>query len=118
MAGQTLRVVHSAPAFYSMTRQNHTVGTGRAYGCNCEECGRETQAPLKMQKARIWCLYCGMKAGHVPAVEVPPGVFEFSFGATHEECRMIARAVAAGGSALDDLALSRGRELGHVIDIW
>jgi hypothetical protein len=115
----SLRLAHVSPSFFGMVRDQSSIEAGEAYGCTCASCGRPTQAPMTMQGQLVWCLYCGLRAGYVPPVEVPIGIFEFSFGVTREETRLIAEALATGGGeAVDSLAIKRGRDLGHVIDLW
>lgn len=103
------------PQFFGITGRS-SVKTGAAFGCDCAICGREISAPMNMQGATVWCLYCGMERGHVPMVEIPLGI-EFSFGITKAECEMIT-AWCKNGDDLDAKLIERAETLGQVWDLF
>ncbi len=78
----------SAPAFFAFSGRA-AFEAGEGYVTNCVICQREVTAPLSMQGATIWCLYCGMERGHVPMIEI--WGCEFTFGITAAECSEIRR---------------------------
>ena len=99
------------PAFFSISG-TRSLDWGEGFGCTCAICGRAISAPHRFQGSVIWCLYCGMERGLVPAVEAPGGL-EFASGITREEAVSIAQNV----HRLDDWAIERDRALGRLVDI-
>lgn len=113
MGKHNLRLAVSSPDFFGHNRDG-SVENGQAYGCTCRHCGRETQAPITMQGAQVWCLYCGMKEGFVPMVEIQMGL-EFTFGQTLDECRMVRKWCDDPNTDLDKMLYERAERLGHVL---
>ncbi|HEU4683679.1 MAG TPA: hypothetical protein VFS39_04185, partial [Nitrospira sp.] len=91
------------------------VRRGEAIGCACGRCGREVSAPFGYERSLVWCLYCGIDAGHVPGIETPWG-HRWSFGVTREECAEDKEALERGG--WDAMAEARARREGRVIDLF
>lgn len=110
----SLRIVSSHPDFFGHDGRT-AVSDGEAFGCNCAKCGREVSAPFGYEGKLIWCLYCGMDGGFVPAVESPwPSLF--SFGVTRDECIEDHAALARGD--FDDTREQRAIAAGKVIAVF
>lgn len=110
----TLRLVHSMPDFFSFGGE-FTIKNGVAFGCLCGKCERAIAAPFGYEGKLIWCLYCGMEEGFVPAVE-QPFAHEYLFGVTREECLEDQAALARGD--FEQHCERRARRLGRVIDLF
>lgn len=110
----TLRLVHSAPEFFSFSGRA-PVKRGEAFGCICARCEREISAPFGFDGMLVWCLYCGMDAGFVPMIEQPFS-HEYLFGITRQEC-LADHAALARGDDFDDHCLARARRLNRVVDL-
>lgn len=108
-----LTIVASMPDFFAHAGHG-AVRRGEAFGCCCGRCGRAVSAPFGFEKALIWCLYCGMDAGHVPAID-SPWSHRWSFGVTREECIEDRQALDRG--EFDAMAEARARRQGRVIDL-
>ena len=61
-----LRLVSSAPDFFAHAG-DAPVRRGEGFGCHCARCGRTISAPFGYERKLVWCLYCGMDEGYVPA---------------------------------------------------
>lgn len=61
------------------------VRRGEGFGCFCGRCSRTISAPFGFEGQLIWCLYCGIDASHVPAIDTP-WRHRWSFGVTRAEC--------------------------------
>ena len=109
-----LTLATSVPDFFAHAGDG-PVRRGEAFGCWCARCGRAVSAPFGFEKALIWCLYCGMEAGHVPAIDTPWG-HRWTFGVTRQECFEDRRALERGD--FDATAEARTRQEGRVIDLW
>ncbi len=107
-----LKLASSVPEFFAFSGKD-PVKRGEAFGCNCAKCNREISAPFEFQGQLIWCLYCGMEAGHVPIVEHPHS-HKWSFGVTREECVEDIKALAEGN--FEEMAAERARRGGRLID--
>lgn len=108
-----LRLAASVPDFFAHAGDG-AVRRGEAFGCWCARCGRGVSAPRGFEKALVWCLYCGMEAGHVPAIDTPWGR-RYTFGVTREECLDDRRALERGD--FDAMAEARARREGRVLDL-
>lgn len=111
MAG--LKIVASMPDFFAHAGDG-ALRDKAGFGCFCARCGRAVSAPFGYEKALIWCLYCGIDAGHVPAIDTPWG-HRWTFGVTREECVDDRRALGRG--QFDAMAEARARREGRVIDL-
>lgn len=109
-----LKIVSSVPDFFAISG-NAAVQLGEGFGCFCANCGRTISAPFGYEQKLVWCLYCGMEAGHVAAVE-SPWPRRYGCGTTREEC-MEDRAALARGD-FDQIAERRARREGCVIDLF
>lgn len=76
------------PSFFGLAGRA-ALETGEGFACECVVCGRAVSAPHQFQGATVWCLYCGMERGIVPADELPRGL-EFTSGISRAECGMAA----------------------------
>ncbi|MFN4168113.1 MAG: hypothetical protein ACK4HD_07395 [Pannonibacter phragmitetus] len=109
-----LKLVSSVPDFFAH-QGRWPVREGLGFGCNCAKCGREVSAPFGYEGKLIWCLYCGMYAGHVPLVELPFGS-KTGFGLTRDECIEIAASLECGG--YHEASERRARREGRVFDLF
>lgn len=109
-----LTLVSSVPDFFAISGLG-AVREGVGFGCSCARCGREVSAPFGYERAHVWCLYCGMGAGHVPMVE-SPWPTQWSFGQTREECLEDKAALDTGD--FEAVAEARARRYGKVIDLF
>lgn len=109
-----LTLASVVPDFFAHNGQA-AVKRGEGFGCNCAKCGRDIAAPFGYERALIWCLYCGMDAGHVPAVDTPWG-HRWNFGVTREEC--VEDHVALKRGDFDRVCEARARRDGRVIDLF
>lgn len=107
-----MKIVASTPDFYAHDG-NAAVERGEGFGCDCARCGRKVAAPFEYQGKLIWCLYCGMEAGHVPLVE-SEWSHRWTFGVTREECIEDRKALERG--EYDEMARARADRYGRVID--
>ncbi len=85
-----LKLISSSPDFYAHGG-DAAVLLGEGFGCLCAKCKRDIAAPFGFEGMVIWCLYCGIDEGHIPAVESPWGHHRFTFGVTREEALEVGR---------------------------
>lgn len=109
-----LRLAAEVPDFFAING-DLAVRLGQGFGCECANCGRKISAPHGYERKLVWCLYCGMKEGHVPMIE-PAWGFRWQFGVTREEC-VEDRASLERGSLYEDTE-ARARREGRVLDIF
>lgn len=109
-----LKLVSSVPDFFAH-QGRQPVREGLGFGCNCARCGRAVSAPFGYEGKLIWCLYCGMDAGHVPLVELPFGS-KSDFGLTRDECIEIAASLERGD--YHETSERRACSEGRVFDLF
>ena len=110
MTRPALTSLNRAPVFFAHAGRS-AYDAGEGYLTACAICRREVTAPWSMQRACIWCLYCGMERGHVPLIEVLG--CEFSCGITADECGEIRR--WPKDRDIDDLFMCWMRKHGHIL---
>lgn len=110
-----LKLVSSLPDFYAHSG-DAAVSRGEGFGCSCAKCGRNVTAPFGFERTVVWCLYCGIEEGRVPAVDSPWGLHKWTFGVTREEASEEHEWLAAG--RFDEMAEERARRYGHVLDLF
>lgn len=108
-----VRIIASVPEFFGHAG-DAAVRDRAGFGCYCANCRRAVSAPFGYEGTLIWCLYCGVEAGYVPAVDSPWG-HRFTFGVTREEC--IEDRLALDRGEHEATAEARARREGRVLDI-
>jgi len=109
-----LRLVSSAPDFFAHAG-DAPVRRGEGFGCHCARCGRTISAPFGYERKLVWCLYCGMDEGYVPAVD-SPWCHRWTFGITREEALEDREWIAKG--CFEEQAEARARRDGRIIDLF
>lgn len=110
----SLKIAASFPDFFAHAGDS-AVRRGEAFGCWCARCRRPIGAPHGFEGALVWCLYCGIDTGHVPAVE-SPWSHRYTFGVTREECLEDRAALDRGD--FEAVAEARARRNGRIIDLF
>ena len=111
-----MRIAAEMPDFFGM-RGDDAVQLGQGFGCRCARCDREISAPFGYERKLIWCLYCGMAAGHVPMIDQVWG-HRFPFGVTGDECREEHRWLRSAPGTFFEKCEARARREGRVLDLF
>lgn len=113
-----MKLVASVPDFFAHSGDAAVID-GEGFGCTCGRCGMGISAPFGFEGKLIWCLYCGIDAGMVAAIDSPWPAHRYSFGVTLAESREeLAVLDRGGGDAFDKLMERRARKLGRVLTMW
>lgn len=68
-----LKLVPLSPVGYCDPWHIRQEGTEPLHGARCCFCKRDVAAPESVRGKHVGCIYCGMRNGDVPCIEIEPG---------------------------------------------
>ena len=84
----TVTALNRSPAFFALLG-DCCLRDGTGFGCYCARCNRAVSAPHEYQGRVVWCIYCALDAGHLPAVEIEDWPGASPYGLSPDEAKIL-----------------------------